>query len=197
MNQSIVLHSTFFVLSLALAGCFNEPEPAYKSVPAENRVYLSDKGLKALPQVNAKADYLNLDRNQLEKADGVERLTELKWLRLNDNRLAALPDLKALVNLRRIYLKNNKFTAVPETLKDLPALTDVDLSGNPIKEIPVWLAAKKGLKNLSFSRTQVTKLPDDLSAWTSLQCLQLGDLNLPAVEMARIRKALPNVAIVF
>ena len=53
MNQSIVLHSTFFVLSLALAGCFNEPEPAYKSVPAENRVYLSDKGLKALPQVNA------------------------------------------------------------------------------------------------------------------------------------------------
>ena len=194
--NSALFPFSFFLFTLLL-GCFNEPEPAYKSVPAENRVYLSDKGLKALPQVNAKADYLNLDRNQLEKADGVERLTELKWLRLNDNRLVALPDLKALVNLRRIYLKNNKFTAVPETLKDLPALTDVELSGNPIKEIPAWLAAKKGLKNLSFSRTQVTKLPDDLSAWTSLQCLQLGDLNLPAVEMARVRKALPNVAIVF
>ena len=181
----------------AVTGCFNEPEPASKSVPAKDRVYLSDKGLKSLPQVEATADYLNLDRNQLEKVDGVEKLTALKWLRLNDNRLAALPDLKPLVNLRRIYLKNNKFTAVPETLKDLPALTDIELSGNPVKEIPAWLAEKTGLKNRSFSRTQVTALPQNLDAWKSLQCLQLGDLQISAAEMARIRKALPNVAIVF
>ena len=185
------------LVALCATGCFNEPEPAYKSVPAENRVYLNDKGLKAVPEVNAKADYLNLDRNQLEKADGVEKLTGLKWLRLNDNKLAALPDLKALVNLRRIYLRNNKFAAVPETLKDLPTLTDIDLSGNQIKEVPQWLAEKKGLKNLSFSRTQVVKLPENLEAWKTLQCLQLGDLNISAAEMARIRSALPNVAIVF
>ena len=207
VRNSALFPFSFFLFTLLL-GCFNEPEPAYKSVPAENRVYLSDKGLKDLKSCDQLGsgkdsasplalDYVNLDRNQLTNVDEVASLSGLKWLRLNDNRLAALPDLKALVNLRRIYLKNNKFTAVPETLKDLPALTDVELSGNPIKEIPAWLAAKKGLKNLSFSRTQVTKLPDDLSAWTSLQCLQLGDLNLPAVEMARIRKALPNVAIVF
>ena len=196
MNNSIIRLFGYSIIVL-LSGCFNEPEPAYKSVPAENRVYLSDKGLKAVPEVNAKADYLNLDRNQLEKADGVEKLTELKWLRLNDNKLAALPDLKGLVNLRRIYLRNNKFAAVPETLKDLPALTDIDLSGNPVKEIPQWLVEKKGLKNLSFSRTKIVKLPENLEAWTSLQCLQLGDLNISAAEMARIRSALPNVAIVF
>ena len=187
----------FPLFLFALSGCFDEPTPAYKTVPAENRVYLSDKGLKDLPQVNAKADYLNLDRNQLEKVDGVEKLTELKWLRLNGNKLTALPDLKPLVALRRIYLKDNKFDKVPETLKDLPSLTDIELSGNPIKEIPIWLAEKKGLKNLSFSRTQVKKLPDDLGAWRGLQTLQLGELGLPAEEMARIRKALPDVAIVF
>ena len=185
------------LVALCATGCFNEPEPAYKSVPAENRVYLSDKGLKALPEINAKAGYLNLDRNDLTNVNAVATLTELKWLRLNDNKLAALPDLKGLVNLRRIYLRNNKFTAVPEALKDLPALTDIDLSGNPVKEIPQWLAEKKGLKNLSFSRTQVVKLPENLEAWKSLQCLQLGDLNISAAEMARIRSALPNVAIVF
>ena len=191
----LILSSSFFI-SL-LAGCFNEPEPAYKTVPAENRVYLSDKGLTAVPEVNPKADYLNLDRNQLTNVSAVAALTELKWLRLNDNRLTALPDLKGLVNLRRIYLKGNRFTAVPETLKDLPALTDVDLSLNPIKEVPQWLAEKKGLKGLSFNRTQLTKLPDDLGAWKSLQQLQLGELNLSPEEMARIRKALPDVAIIF
>ena len=200
MKHSVIRlfgNSVIVIALCALAGCFNEPEPAYKSVPAKNRVYLQDKGLKALPQVEAAADYLNLDRNQLEKVDGVEKLTSLKWLRLNDNKLTALPDLKPLANLRRIYLKNNKFAAVPETLKDLPSLTDVELSGNPIKEIPAWLAEKKGLKNLSFSRTQVKSLPQNLDAWKSLQCLQLGDLQLAPAEMARIRAALPNVAIVF
>ena len=143
--MELKLSTLLLVTAIAAAGCFNEPEPAYKSVPAENRIYLSDKGLKAVPEVNSKADYLNLDRNQLEKADGVEKLTELKWLRLNDNKLATLPDLKGLVKLRRIYLRNNGFKAVPETLKDLPALTDIDLSGNPVKEVPQWLAEKKGL----------------------------------------------------
>ena len=196
MNKATKL--TLIVAALcAVTGCFNEPEPAYKSVPAENRVYLNDKGLKSVPAVNAKADYLNLDRNQLTNVNAVAALTELKWLRLNDNRLAALPDLKALVNLRRIYLRNNRFAAVPETLKDLPALTDIDLSGNPVREVPQWLAEKKGLKNLSFSRTQVVKLPENLEAWKSLQRLELGDLNVSAAEMARIRSALPNVAIVF
>lgn len=197
MGNSALFPFFFFLFAFCLVGCFNEPEPAYKSVPAENRVYLSDKGLKAVPAVNPKADYLNLDRNELTNVSAVASLAELKWLRLNDNKLAALPDLKALVNLRRIYLKGNRFTAVPETLKDLPALTDVDLSVNPIKEVPSWLAEKKGLKNLSFSRTMVTKLPENLDAWKSLQSLQLGDLSISPEEMARIRKALPNVAIVF
>ena len=197
MGNSALFPFSFFLFAFCLVGCFNEPEPAYKSVPAENRVYLSDKGLKAVPAVNPKADYLNLDRNELTNVSAVASLAELKWLRLNDNKLAALPDLKALVNLRRIYLKGNRFTAVPETLKDLPALTDVDLSVNPIKEVPTWLAEKKGLKNLSFSRTMVTKLPENLDAWKSLQSLQLGDLSISPEEMARIRKALPNVAIVF
>ena len=196
------------LVALCATGCFNEPEPAYKSVPAENRIYLNDKGLKDLSSCAAlgsggdaasplNIDYVNLDRNELTNVNAVATLTELKWLRLNDNKLSALPELKGLANLRRIYLRNNRFAAVPETLKDLPALTDIDLSGNPIKEVPQWLAEKNGLKNLSFSRTQLSKLPENLEAWKSLQCLQLGDLNISAAEMARIRNALPNVAIVF
>ena len=168
------------------------------------RVYLSGKGLADLKgeaealKAGAAIDYVNLDRNRLEVfPEELASLTGLKWLRLNDNRLGELPDLKALVNLQRIYLRGNRFTAVPETLKDLPALTDVDLSGNPIAEIPDWLAEKRGLKSLSFSRTQVTKLPADLTAWQSLLQLQLGELRISPEEMARIRAALPKTAVVF
>ena len=195
-------HRAFAALATALvavAGCFNEPESADKSVPAENRIYLSDRGLKDLvtAQIFPGADYLNLDRNQLTNVACVAGMAELKWLRLNDNRLEALPDLKACAKLRRIYLRNNRFAAVPETLKDLPSLTDIDLAGNPVAEVPAWLAEKRGLKNLSFSATKITRLPEDLSAWKCLQSLQLGSLEIAPEEMARIRAALPGVAIVF
>ena len=184
--------------ALCVAGCFNEPEPAYKTVPAGALVYLQDKGLSVAPEFDAKVvDYINLDRNSLTNIDSVAKVAGLKWLRLNGNRLSSLPDLKSLVRLRRIYLGNNRFASVPETLKDLPQLTDIDLSGNPLSEVPAWLAAKTGLKNLSFSATRITRLPDDLSAWKSLQSLQLGDLSLSAQEMKRIRSQLPDVAIVF
>lgn len=147
--------------------------------------------------VPANLDYLNLDRNALTDVSVLPSFTGLKWLRLNGNRLTDLPDLKALAALRRIYLSNNQLSSVPETLKDLPALTDIDLSGNPIKSVPSWLAEKKGLQNLSLSRTQITELPKDLSAWSCLVMLQLGELKLSAEEMARIRRTLPDVRIVF
>lgn len=182
---------------VALAGCFKEPTPAYKTVDPALRVYLSDKGLTELPEVNPKADYLNLDRNDLEAVDKVAELTELKWLRLNDNKLSSLPELDKLVKLRRIYLRGNRFTEVPRTLESLPALTDIDLSSNPITEIPEWLAKKRGLKHLSFTGTRVKALPKDLSAWKGLKSLQLGELSLSYEEMTRIRKELPDVAIVF
>ena len=198
-----IIHSALFIL--LLSGCFNEPEPAYKSVPAEARVYLSDRGLKDLSTVRdslkagAAIDYLNLDRNELETLPTeIAALEGLKWLRLNDNRLSELPALDQLRNLRRIYLRGNRFTAVPEALKNLPSLTDIDLSQNQIAEVPAWLAEKRGLENLSFSGTRITSLPEDLSAWApTLISLQLGDLRLSKAEMARIRKALPKTRVVY
>lgn len=185
---------------LALAGCFNEPEPAYKTRPEGAEIRLQDRGISSL---DVKLDpaivvYVNLDRNEFrEVPQEILACTKLKWLRLNGNRLESLPDLGGLKDLRRIYLKNNKFAAVPEALKALDNLTDLELSGNPITEVPGWLTEMKSLKNVSLNRTRIEKLPDDLSGWRGLTSLQLGDLRIPAEEMARIRQALPEVAIVF
>lgn len=187
------------MLAMVVAGCFKEPIPAYKTVPADHRIYLSDKALEHFPQVNPKADYLNLDRNKLKDITGAEKLVYLKWLRLNNNALSSLPDISALKNLRRIYLRGNLFAEVPPGLNNLPSLTDVELSKNPIREVPEWFVKKTGLKNVSLNGTLISKLPDDLSGWKSLQSLQLGDTpicNNPA-EMARIREQLKDVAIIF
>ena len=73
----------------------------------------------------------------------------------------------------------------------------MDLSQNPISEVPAWLVEMKGPENVSFSDTLVKKLPEDLSGWRNLTSLQLGGLKIPADEMARIRVALPKVTIVF
>lgn len=203
MKHHIILISSLLLLVSLLAGCFDEPTPASQTVPKENLIYLTEKGLADLStcgfgeSTRQTVTYVNLDRNALTNIVPLADHCAIKWLRLNDNRLESLPDLRAMVNLRRIYLKNNRLTAVPPTLKDLPALTDVELSGNPISEIPDWFAAKPNLKNVSLNRTRITKLPDNLEAWKCLQSLQLGDLKLSSEEMARIRKALPKVAVVF
>lgn len=185
---------------LALAGCFNEPEPAYKTRPEGAEIRLQDRGLSTLDVAldPAKVVYVNLDRNDFREVPAeVLKCAKLKWLRLNGNRLETLPDLTGLKELRRIYLKNNNFASVPEALKGLPKLTDLELSGNPITEVPDWLTRMESLKNVSFNRTRIEKLPEDLSGWRKLSSLQLGDLRLSAEEMARIRQALPEVAIVF
>lgn len=198
--DGLVLKALALAAFAACAGCFDEPSDAARAVPEGAHVYLQDRGLGDLAGEKLDASkivYLNLDRNALTNADPVAALTNLKWLRLNSNRLAALPNLAALTQLRRIYLARNRFTTVPVTLKDLPALTDIELSDNPLTAIPDWLARKEGLLFLSFNRTNIRKLPPDLSAWRSLKALQLGGLGLPADEMARIRAALPKTAIVF
>ena len=64
------------VALLALAGCFDEPEPAYKTVPAEARVYLQDRGLSDFAAASAGldpkvVDYINLDRNAITYLDGI------------------------------------------------------------------------------------------------------------------------------
>ncbi|MCR5414545.1 MAG: hypothetical protein K6F50_07460 [Kiritimatiellae bacterium] len=210
---------------VAAAGMFGEPVSADSTVPPERRVYLKGAGLERLsledvhskgriflPQPGgwcnlcdrvgafdpASLDYLNLDYNSLSDVSVLPAFTGLKWLRLNENRLSALPDLSALKSLRRIYLRDNAFKSVPETLKDLPSLDTIDLSGNAdIKTVPDWLAAKEGLAHLNFSRTGIAGLPADLSAWRSLKSLQLGSLQIPLEEMKRIRSSLPDTAVVF
>ena len=84
-----------------------------------------------------------------------------------------------------------------QVMKDWTALEDVSLDGNPITAVPDWLVAMPRLRAVSLNDTRVTRLPADLSEWKDLDMLSLGSCPISKEEMKRIRKALPDVAIVF
>ena len=76
-------------------------------------------------------------------------------------------------------------------------LEDISLDGNPITSVPDWLVTLPHLRAVSLCETRVTKLPEDLKPWRRLDLLALGGCPIPKSEMQRIRKELPDVAIVF
>lgn len=164
--------------------------------------YFARNGMEKIPDFSAWADtldYLNLDGNAIaEIPDTLAGLLKLKWLRLNENKLQSLPaSLASLKNIRRIYLKKNAFKEVPQVLRQMQSLEEISLDGNPVKTVPDWLVTMPNLRGISLSGTEISKLPEDLSAWKKLDFLALGSCPVSKEEMARIRKNLPDVAIVF
>ena len=177
-------------------------QPEVLKLKGIKEFYFASNGMVNVPDLSgwaATLDYLNLDNNSIkELPESMAKLIGLKWLRLNGNQLKAIPSaFSALKNLRRIYLKKNGLTAVPEVAKEWTSLEDISLDGNPITTIPDWLVAMPKLRAVTLNDTRVTKLPDDLSAWKDLDMLSLGSCPISKEEMQRIRKALPDVAIVF
>ena len=177
-------------------------QPEVLKLKGLKEFYFASNGMTVIPDFSAWAatlDYINLDRNAIASVpDRLAKLTKLKWLRLNENKIKDLPaSLSSLKDLRRIYLKRNALTAVPEVVKEWTALEDISLDGNAITSVPDWLVKMPKLRAVSLNGTRVSKLPEDLSAWKNLDMLSLGSCPVSKEEMQRIRKALPDVAIVF
>ena len=184
-------------------------ERGTKEVPEEvlalkgiKEFYFVRNGMEKMPDFSRWAetlDYLNLDDNAIaEIPSSVGGLVKLRWLRLNGNKIKELPaSLSSLKDLRRIYLKRNGLSAVPDVMKEWTALEDVTLDGNPIASVPDWLVTLPKLRAVSMNGTRITRLPSDLKPWRRLDLLALGGCPIPRDEMQRIRKELPDVAIVF
>jgi Leucine-rich repeat (LRR) protein len=84
---------------------------------------------------------LDLCCNRIESLEGVEFLVALVELNLEDNLLVEVPDsVGALMRLQKLVLAKNKFQkesvtrpheqSIPAGVLRLPALTNIDLSGN-------------------------------------------------------------------
>ena len=165
--------------------------PEVLQIPTLTTLYLTGNNISALPAGFDKLGaltYLNLDRNSLAVLPGTFP-AKLRWIRLNGNKLETLPAGWSGLNPERVYLRNNRFAQIPEVVKNWTALTDLSMSGNPVREFPAWLAQLSSLKNIDLDDSQIAKLPDDLSALKNLQYLSLRRCPIPDEEKTRIRKA--------
>ena len=78
----------------------------------------------------------------------VLRLTALQELDASSNRIEAVqPDVGNLKDLRALKLVNNRISKLPATLCDIPLLSRVLISGNPL-DGPIEEAINKGLSSL-------------------------------------------------
>lgn len=134
---------------VAVAGCFDEPQPAFETVPAETQVYLKDKGLETLtPEAVLKDGLVFIDdlagcsparRAELtlygvgavdDPRGGYTNLSarvttfepaSLTYLNLDYNALTNVDALAAFTGLKWLRLNHNRLAALP----DLSALTEL------------------------------------------------------------------------
>jgi len=160
-------------------------------IPTLTTLYLTGNNISALPADFSKLSALtslNIDRNSLTALPETVP-SKLRWIRLNGNKLETVPAGWGQLNPERVYLRNNRFVQIPEVMKNWTALTDLSMSGNPVKEFPAWLTQLPNLKNIDLDDAQIVKLPDDLSGLKSLQYLSLRRCPIPDAEKTRIHKA--------
>ena len=101
--------------------------------------------------------YLTL-KGEDEKWDNPEGTTSIN---LRGKGFKELPEkLKDFKDLERLVLANCKIeTLDKDVLMAMPKLHTLDLSNNPIKEIPVWFAELK-LKTLDVDETKIDSIPE-------------------------------------
>lgn len=106
--------------------------------------------------------YLDLTSNALTELPlGLSEMKHLRWLGLNFNQLRDAPGLDKLRHLERLYLRGNAITILPDMIGALSKLVELDLTGNPLEQLPTSMGH---LKSLEIIALKVEALPADLRA---------------------------------
>lgn len=107
---------------------------------------LRDKAIKDITEIEgldklSELRFLNLSQNQIIEIKGLENLRNLKELYLNHNQIKEINGLENVILLRHLELNNNQITEI-KRLENLNSLEHLELNNNQITEI-------KGLKKLT------------------------------------------------
>ena len=146
-----------------------------------SQLELSANRLSSLPpDIGALTELTHLDASHNQIAivpPEIGALTALVALDLSENEIESPPtELGGLVSLQTLDLANNRIVELPD-LSALP-LRALFLDGNPLAEVPEWVASLRTLRTLQLSATSLQSVPPELSLLPLLTFLDLRDNQL-------------------
>ena len=181
VNRVLIFYPTNIkVLGLIGNNIAQVSVPAFRGLHKLTGLLLSKNKIEIL-QNNLFQDllrllYLDLSRNRIVSISPAvfNGLGKLMFLSISNNRLTYLDEslFKGLSNVTDLYLKYNYLKSVTSELLNLPQLTFLDLSRNPLnltQEVPVFSNLNK-LWFLSLKNTTIKELP--INVFTGLHSLE-------------------------
>lgn len=105
------------------------------------RLDLSNLALAKIPEEIAELEWLNeldLSANLISKIEGLQSLTSLMILNLYNNQIRKIQGVETLTSLTELYLYDNQISKIEDlhATELIKQLEKIDLSGNPIENIP-------------------------------------------------------------
>jgi Leucine-rich repeat (LRR) protein len=83
--------------------------------------------------------------------------------------------LGELKQLRSIDISHNNISVLPKSLQNLVQLESVNISGNPLTELPKWLGDFSELKSLGLYKLNLNSLPESLRNLRKLTHLAIAN----------------------
>ncbi|XP_078655543.1 leucine-rich repeat-containing protein 4B-like [Branchiostoma floridae x Branchiostoma belcheri] len=119
-------------------------------------------------------------------------VSQIQILNLNQNRINSTQkeDFACFQNLTKVQLAKNLLTNIPECLKSLPKLERLDISGNPIVQIPYQsLTNFTSLTDLDISNSKIELI--DRQAFYNLEYMET--LNIASTKLTWLPSGIFNM----
>ncbi|WP_028866184.1 leucine-rich repeat-containing protein kinase family protein [Psychromonas aquimarina] len=118
-------------------------------------LFVSNNNFEHLPAVLAKCPKLEMigfKANKIRTVPENALPVDTRWLILTDNEIEKLPDsMGQLWRLQKLALAGNKITALPDSMRSCRNLQLARLSANQLTSLPDWLLQLPKLSWLAFS----------------------------------------------
>lgn len=168
----------YFICYLVFAACVSFV------AQAQNKL-LSEKDLNKQPV------YIALE-------DAMRHPTKVYKLNLSRMKLKTIPkEIYAFVNLQQLDLSYNEITEVQREIGILKNLQKLDLTHNKITELPATISLFRNLEEFLIGSNQLKTIPLGVAQLKKLLLLEVEENKIPAKEVAKLQKAMPNCDIIY
>ncbi|KAJ0391024.1 hypothetical protein P43SY_010650 [Pythium insidiosum] len=155
----------------------------FATPPSVETMFVTDVNLRAyLESAKVPKTWKQLALNNVNLDSVPPQLAELNliYLSLTKNYISSFPDesspiFKAFSGLTKLYLQDNSLTSFDAKL---PAVTDLNLSSNPLSKIPDAIFSMKTLTTLSMRQCNLTNVQLSEQQFTFLDQLRSFDADL-------------------